>query len=191
MHIYLEFILYCDVTRVVTHKQKSFKACLLVKPWQSLPLPLVHHHPYIMSTTSSRYDDSPERPLFGEPQPRDRMLNLIVGVFTSIAVAVTLVSAFIFPPGKINGVNVFFACVTFLICGSHLCLIYWYRQGDLEPKFRKMIIYNAFSIILLCICGNLYIHGIWINKTSWKLVLWSKPPNDVLCACAFLTSGCI
>lgn len=108
-------------------------------------------------SSAGRYDD-PARPLFGEPQPRDRMLNLIVGVFTSIAVVVTLISAFLFPPGKINGVNLFFACIIVLICGSHLVLIYWYRQGDLEPKFRKMIIFNAFSIILLCVCGNLYIH---------------------------------
>ncbi|XP_071132847.1 transmembrane protein 243-like [Mytilus edulis] len=114
--------------------------------------------------SSTKYDESAERPLFGEPQPRDRMLNLIVGVFTSIAVVVTLISAFIFPPGKINGVNVFFACIIVLICGSHLILIYWYRQGDLEPKFRKMIIYNAITIVFLCLCGNLYIHDLGNNK---------------------------
>lgn len=45
--------------------------------------------------------------------------------------------------------------------------IFWYRQGDLEPKFRRMIIYNAFTIILLCVCGNLYFHNILRKKTSW------------------------
>lgn len=44
--------------------------------------------------------------------------------------------------------------------------IFWYRQGDLEPKFRRMIIYNAFTIILLCVCGNLYFHNILRKKTS-------------------------
>ncbi|KAK3103272.1 hypothetical protein FSP39_018029 [Pinctada imbricata] len=91
---------------------------------------------------------------------QDRMVNLVVGVFTSIAVLVTLISAFIFPEFPPVGVNVFFAVIIVLICSSHLFLIYWYRQGDLDPKFKKMIIYNAFTIILLCVCGNLYIHNI-------------------------------
>lgn len=34
--------------------------------------------------------------------------------------------------------------------------VYWYRQGELDPKFRKLLIYNAFVLIVLCICANLY-----------------------------------
>ncbi|KAK6195787.1 hypothetical protein SNE40_001143 [Patella caerulea] len=107
------------------------------------------------------YEDTDiERPLFGEPRRVDRVLNLIVGTVTSIIVLITLVSAFAFPNWKPNGVNVFFACVIVLICASHLLLIFWYRQGELEPRFRSMIYYNAFTIILLCVCGNLYIHNV-------------------------------
>ncbi|XP_064606258.1 transmembrane protein 243-like [Liolophura sinensis] len=112
------------------------------------------------SPSSSRYDDPAQKPLFGEPKSRDRVANLVVGVLTSIAVLVTLISAFIFPQWPPNGVNVFFAIVIVFICGSHLLLIFWYRQGDLEPKFRTMIFYNAFTIVLLCVCGNLYIHAV-------------------------------
>ncbi|ESO96168.1 hypothetical protein LOTGIDRAFT_188312 [Lottia gigantea] len=101
-----------------------------------------------------------ERPLFGEPRRADRVLNLVVGTFTSIVVLVTLVSAFAFPKWPPNGINIFFALIIVFICGSHLLLIYWYRQGELEPRFRSMIYYNAFTIILLCICGNLYIHNV-------------------------------
>ncbi|XP_061167979.1 transmembrane protein 243-like isoform X2 [Saccostrea echinata] len=97
---------------------------------------------------------------------QDRMINLVVGVFTSIVVAVTLISAFIFPSFPPNGINVFFAIIIVMICGSHLLLIFWYRQGDLEPKFRRMIIYNAFTIILLCVCGNLYFHNILRKQSS-------------------------
>ncbi|XP_041350119.1 transmembrane protein 243-like [Gigantopelta aegis] len=108
---------------------------------------------------SRQYDDPAEMPLFGERRPMDRVLNLIVGAFTAVVVLVTLISAIAFqwPP---NGVDVFFACVIVLTCASHLFLIYWYRQGDLEPRFRTMIFYNAFTIILLCVCGNLYIYGL-------------------------------
>lgn len=45
--------------------------------------------------------------------------------------------------------------------------IYWYRQGDLEPKFLRMIFYNAFTMVLLCVCGNLYIHN--VGKTKWPI----------------------
>ncbi|XP_066489394.1 transmembrane protein 243 isoform X2 [Tiliqua scincoides] len=82
-----------------------------------------------------------DRPLFGETSPRDRIINLAVGSVTSLLLIVTLISAFVFPqlPPK---------------------PIYWYRQGDLEPKFRNLIYYILFSIIMLCICANLYFHEV-------------------------------
>ncbi|XP_076447756.1 transmembrane protein 243-like [Babylonia areolata] len=110
----------------------------------------------------SAYDDPVDRPLFGERRPVDRVLNLIVGTFTALVVLVTLVIAIIFPKWPPNVINVFFALVIVFICSSHLVLIYWYREGDLEPKFRSMIFFNAFGIILLCVCGNLYIFNVKI-----------------------------
>ncbi|KAM6435784.1 transmembrane protein 243 isoform 2-T7 [Liasis olivaceus] len=81
------------------------------------------------------------RPLFGETSPRDRIINFAVGIIASLLLIVTLISAFVFPhlPPK---------------------PIYWYRQGDLEPKFRNLIYYVLFSIIMLCICANLYFHEV-------------------------------
>ena len=42
------------------------------------------------------------------------------------------------------------------ICCILVIQVYWYRQGELDPKFRKLLIYNAFVLIFLCICANLY-----------------------------------
>ncbi len=39
---------------------------------------------------------------------------------------------------------------------THTSQAYWYRRGELEPKFRRLIYYNAIVTILLCVCGNLY-----------------------------------
>ena len=39
---------------------------------------------------------------------------------------------------------------------SSLLQVTWYRRGELEPKFRRMIYYNAILTILLCITVNLY-----------------------------------
>ena len=33
---------------------------------------------------------------------------------------------------------------------------YWYRRGELEPKFRTMIYYNAVVTVLLCIAANMF-----------------------------------
>ncbi|XP_077983545.1 transmembrane protein 243-like [Glandiceps talaboti] len=103
-------------------------------------------------------DSTGERPLFGEQRPKDRLINLAVGVVCAVLVTVTLVSAFVFPHWPPDGKNVYFGVCIALICASNLIMIYWYRQGDVDPKFRTLIFYNAFTIILLCVCANLYFH---------------------------------
>ncbi|XP_072027467.1 transmembrane protein 243-like [Amphiura filiformis] len=112
-----------------------------------------------MTMTSYYEGEDVQTPLFGEQQTRDRVVNLVVGVITSITVIVTLVSAFVFGGETLEGLNIYFACVIVLICIGNILLIYWYRQGDLDPKFRVLIYYQAFVLILLCVCANLYIHG--------------------------------
>ncbi|XP_046754596.1 transmembrane protein 243 isoform X1 [Gallus gallus] len=91
---------------------------------------------------------------------QDRIINLVVGSLTSLLLVVTLISAFVFPQLPPKPVNVFFAVCIFLCCVSAGILIYWYRQGDLEPKFRNLIYYVLFSIVMLCICANLYFHEV-------------------------------
>lgn len=39
---------------------------------------------------------------------------------------------------------------------SHLPKAFWYRRGELEPKFRTLIYYNAVVTILLCLVANFY-----------------------------------
>nr|XP_017207410.1 uncharacterized protein LOC550443 isoform X2 [Danio rerio] len=43
---------------------------------------------------------------------------------------------------------------------SLLVLIFWYRQGDLDPKFRGLIYYSTGLVVLLCLCANLYFHDV-------------------------------
>ncbi|XP_043944275.1 transmembrane protein 243 [Protopterus annectens] len=100
------------------------------------------------------------RPLFGETSARDRIISLILGGITAILFLVTLISAFVFPHLPPRPLNVFFAVCIFLNCISAGILIWWYRQGDLEPKFRYLIYYISVSIIILCICANLYFHDV-------------------------------
>ncbi|XP_010876772.1 transmembrane protein 243b [Esox lucius] len=100
------------------------------------------------------------RPLFGETSARDRAINLLVGGLTSLLVVVTVISSFLFPSLPPWPLNIFFAFCILMTCGSVMVLIAWYRQGDLDPKFRKLIYYMLASIILLCLCANLYFHRV-------------------------------
>ncbi|XP_076016171.1 transmembrane protein 243b [Genypterus blacodes] len=100
------------------------------------------------------------RPLFGETSSRDRIVNLALGGFTSMVVLLTVISSFVFPSLPPRPLNVFFAVCILLACGSAIVLIFWYRQGDLEPKFRNLIYYTLASILLLCLCANLYFHDV-------------------------------
>lgn len=98
--------------------------------------------------------DGLDRPLFGEARPRDKYINYTIGAFTLIFVLVTVAGAII---KDHKPYNIMFSGAILLVCLSELVLIFWYRQGDLDPKFRKLIYYNAFTIILLCIVAMMFI----------------------------------
>jgi len=102
------------------------------------------------------YGSSGHLPLFGPDRPKERYINYTLGAFASVAVLATAISAFAhpFPP---NPVHVFFACVIILNSISNGLLIYWYREGDLDPKFRNLIYYNTLVTILLCIVAFIII----------------------------------
>ncbi|PIO27812.1 hypothetical protein AB205_0038340 [Aquarana catesbeiana] len=89
-----------------------------------------------------------------------QMLFHFLNYYVIFFVQVTIISAFVFPQPPPKPVNVFFAFCILLCSITGLILIFWYRQGDLEPKFRNLIYYILFSLVLLCICANLYFHDV-------------------------------
>ncbi|GFS82762.1 transmembrane protein 243 [Nephila pilipes] len=93
-----------------------------------------------------------DKPLFGVTNTRDRVINLVVGLVTVLLFGVTLLSAF-FAKTPPRGLNIYFVICLSLVSLSHVLLIYWYRQGDLDPKFRLLIYYNAFTMVLLSTCA--------------------------------------
>ncbi|KAI1239487.1 transmembrane protein 243, partial [Lamprotornis superbus] len=121
----------------------------------SLVWPTAHH-----VLAAGWLNGDPHGGTAGLYQKMDRIINLIVGGLTTLLLVVTLISAFVFPQLPPKPVNVFFAFCISLCCISAGILIYWYRQGDLEPKFRNLIYYILFSIVMLCICANLYFHEV-------------------------------
>ncbi|KAG1936881.1 transmembrane protein 243 [Pimephales promelas] len=98
--------------------------------------------------------------LFGETLTQNTVLNLAIGGLASLLVLVTIISSFVFPTPPPTALNIFFVVCIIMICTSVLVLIFWYRQGDLDVKFRGLIYYSIGLIILLCLCANLYFHDV-------------------------------
>ncbi|XP_065674629.1 transmembrane protein 243-like isoform X2 [Hydra vulgaris] len=71
-----------------------------------------------------------DRPLFGESNKK-----------------ATVISAFV----HLVALNIVFSGAIVMNCISNIFLIYWYRQGDLDPKFRNLIYYNSLVTLLLCV----------------------------------------
>ncbi|XP_005159069.1 uncharacterized protein isoform X1 [Danio rerio] len=98
--------------------------------------------------------------LLGETFTRQTIANLAIGGLTSLLVLVTVISSFVFPTPPPIALNIFFVVCIIMICSSVLVLIFWYRQGDLDPKFRGLIYYSTGLVVLLCLCANLYFHDV-------------------------------
>jgi hypothetical protein len=60
--------------------------------------------------------------------------------------------------------NIVFAFQIVSVLFGHIVLIYWYRQGDLDPKFHKLIVYNSVVIILFCISANAAFFSLRIER---------------------------
>ncbi|XP_004210182.2 transmembrane protein 243 [Hydra vulgaris] len=88
-----------------------------------------------------------DRPLFGESNKKDKYCNYVLGAATIIAVLATVISAFV----HLVALNIVFSGAIVMNCISNIFLIYWYRQGDLDPKFRNLIYYNSLVTLLLCV----------------------------------------
>lgn len=115
-----------------------------------------------------------DQPLFGEARPRDKYLNLGLIIATIALYIETVVMAFIAgflldgkkckrvyghdygPHFCVYAVDIIICLIILALLGTQAFMVYWYRQGELDPKFRKLLIYNGVVLILLCLCANLY-----------------------------------
>ncbi|XP_066932971.1 transmembrane protein 243-like [Clytia hemisphaerica] len=89
-----------------------------------------------------------DRPLFGETNKKETYIHYALGILTVVAVVAVVLTSFLY---KLIVVHIIFGIVIIMVCVSNVVLIYWYREGDLQPKFRALIYYNSLVIILLCI----------------------------------------
>lgn len=138
--------------------------------------------------------DAADQPLFGETRRRDKIINIVVAIVTAVFVFFTVVMAVLsslFRGSKcvrVYGISesfcVYFAdillsAIIILLLIPQILVAYWYRRGELEPKFRTMIYYNAIVTILLCIVANMYFLEVGIHGPT-SLSGPTKAPNAAL-----------
>ncbi|XP_053214712.1 transmembrane protein 243-like [Panonychus citri] len=94
-------------------------------------------------------------PLFGDStSQRDRLISIGLSVTCVLLIIVLTVTLFF----KLSLINIVALVIVFSITASHAVLIYWYRLGDLDPKFRLLLIWNSVNLVILCITMLLYYH---------------------------------
>ncbi|XP_054168797.1 transmembrane protein 243-like [Oppia nitens] len=96
------------------------------------------------------------RPLFGDgSHHRDRIINIslfsLCGILLLIAIITLLTIQF-------SAINLITIVVILSFVASHALLIQWYRLGDLDPKFRYLLLWNSINICVLCIVAIVYYH---------------------------------
>eukprot|EP01135_Chromosphaera_perkinsii_P003077 Nk52_evm24s234 gene=Nk52_evmTU24s234 len=86
---------------------------------------------------------------------RDRIINYGMGALTFFSVTATLALSIVRAIST-NPIHIFMGFAVFAVSGTNLILVNWYRRGDLDPRFRKVIGYAAISVLILCVAANMY-----------------------------------
>lgn len=94
-------------------------------------------------------------PLFGEERQKLRWVNYVVAAATAVIVLFTLVVSFV-KGLQASYVHVFTGFVVVLSTIPSIILGRWYRNGELDPKFKYLIFYMCAMIVLFCIAANVY-----------------------------------
>lgn len=96
-----------------------------------------------------------QMPLFNDSSPRERYLHYVMSGLTAAVVFVTLALAYFYqmPP---DARHIYFSFCLIMMCLMHCILVHWYRQGDVDPKFRTYIYGNTAVIVLFCVSGISY-----------------------------------
>ncbi|KAI8142655.1 hypothetical protein BJV82DRAFT_613725 [Fennellomyces sp. T-0311] len=95
-------------------------------------------------------------PLFEGTTAQERFVNNAISAVVMSFVLFTLLSSVVHGFGK-SPVHLLFgiSVLVFALCLRKL--MKWWNIGDLDPKFKWLIIAQAASLSLLCVVANVYI----------------------------------
>ncbi|KAI9002133.1 hypothetical protein DFJ74DRAFT_696719 [Hyaloraphidium curvatum] len=119
-----------------------------------------------------------EEPLFGGFQGasrRDKLLENVVSGVTIAFVGITVLFCIV-NTGK-AAAHFFLGIVLALLASCEVQLVRWYRLGDLDPKFKWLILGLGASLIMLAGIANAYV---WAPAYPSGVAGCGGPPNPDL-----------
>lgn len=104
-----------------------------------------------------------DEPLFGhEESRRDQTLHFLAGGSVALFTVLTIIFSIVQGFSK-SVVHLFLGASIASIAACLVVLVRWFRNGDLDPKFKFLIAGIGASLTLLCIVANVYF---WEDKNS-------------------------
>ncbi|KAI9096050.1 hypothetical protein DFS34DRAFT_623765 [Phlyctochytrium arcticum] len=113
---------------------------------------------------SPLFDTRPgDEPLFLEPNSRDRMIENVIGAGVFAFVALTFVFSIINGFGK-SGNHFFLGLTLAGFTFVTVQLIRWYRLGELDTKYKLLILVLGASLLLLAVVANVYFWSAGVDQ---------------------------
>eukprot|EP00056_Hartaetosiga_gracilis_P018126 m.9754 g.9754 ORF g.9754 m.9754 type:complete len:126 (+) comp6410_c0_seq2:164-541(+) len=103
----------------------------------------------------SFYNNRENVALFG-PDPKSVNRNNYICAGVTLVAIITSLALMFTKRRTLEGSHVFFALTIIVISIPELIIVWWYRQGDLPPKFKYLIMYMMLAVVLFCLSAVLY-----------------------------------
>eukprot|EP00003_Mantamonas_plastica_P002822 TRINITY_DN1222_c0_g2_i1.p1 TRINITY_DN1222_c0_g2~~TRINITY_DN1222_c0_g2_i1.p1 ORF type:complete len:147 (+),score=35.32 TRINITY_DN1222_c0_g2_i1:256-696(+) len=99
-----------------------------------------------------------DQPLFGEEKKKNKYLKYGVYFILTAFVLETVIVAVLKGLDK-NGhwYHIFLAALVLIELAAFGILIRWYNRGDLDPKFKQMIVLLGFLVFITCLSAQFYV----------------------------------
>ncbi|KXS10022.1 hypothetical protein M427DRAFT_140090 [Gonapodya prolifera JEL478] len=105
-----------------------------------------------------------DEPLFGDVSRRDQQTENIVSAVVIGFVALTVIFSWV---NTYKGAaNFFFGAGLIVLLLCEVQLVRWYRLGDLDPKFKWLILALGVSVVFFSILANVYFWAAIVTPES-------------------------
>jgi len=96
-------------------------------------------------------------PLFDAERKNAQILEYGSAAVVVIFVAFSVIACFVIGIQRKAYEHFVFAILLVLTIGILAILVMWWRQGDLDPKFKWLMLFTAFVVIFSGVAANVYI----------------------------------
>eukprot|EP01120_Amphizonella_sp_Union-15-10_P001543 TRINITY_DN11700_c0_g1_i2.p1 TRINITY_DN11700_c0_g1~~TRINITY_DN11700_c0_g1_i2.p1 ORF type:complete len:147 (-),score=14.22 TRINITY_DN11700_c0_g1_i2:121-561(-) len=96
-------------------------------------------------------------PLFGEQKPRAYLVGFLFTGILLVGCLVCIVISIVFSV-KSSLPQHLASTLLIVLTAIHLAILFkWYRRGDLDPKFKFLLFFSVFIVVLACVSDQIYV----------------------------------